>query len=265
MRTHPLGIICLSFDREKAYQTATNYSRLTHVDPRCVLSCCISTVLICELLRGTITTENGIDEVIENAFEWVSRQYRPDVDPQDPLLDRGEFERHAYAKSLPELQLDDSQKMGYVYKSLGAAILCLRLAMRPGDLKDDFESIVTDLVMQGGDADTNACCAAALLGAWLGYSRLPHHWRSGLMHGDWLLEKTDDLCCVVGISVGSYKGAEDPATWTDDERGRLLREELDAREKDIITKVLLKQKARNEKELTKKHGIGRIFGRSNRH
>lgn len=265
MRTHPLGIICLPFNREKTYQIATNYSRLTHVDPRCVLSCCISTILISELLRGTITTESGIDEVIEDAFGWVSREYRPDLDSQDPLLDRKEFERHVYAKSFTELQLDDSQKMGYVYKSLGTAIVCLRLAMAPEDSINDFESIITDLVMQGGDADTNACCAAALLGACLGYSRLPRHWRNGLMHGNWLVAKTDDLCCVVGITDGNYKAAEDPETWTDDEMGRLLREELESREKDIMTKVLMKQKERNEKDATKKHGIGRIFGRSNRH
>ena len=264
MRTHPLGIICLPLSREQTYQIATKYSQLTHVDPRCVLSCCILTVLISELLRGRITTESEVDDAIENAFEWVSQKYRPDAESQDPLLDRKDFERHAYVKDLVDLQLDDSQKMGYVYKSLGAAILCLRLVMRPRDLMDAFESIITDLVMQGGDADTNACCAAALLGAWLGYSKLPSHWRRGLMHRSWLLEKTEDLCCVVGISTGDYDGGNDRATWTDDELGRLLKDELEEREKQIMTKVLLKQKERYEKNVTRKHGIRRMFGGSNR-
>ena len=43
-----------------------------------------------------------------------------------------------------------------------------------------FETLVTPLVMEGGDADTNACFAGALLGAYLGYKVLPPHWRDGL-------------------------------------------------------------------------------------
>lgn len=262
MRTHPLGIICLPFDRNETYRIATKYSKVTHVDPRCVVSCCIATVLISEMLKGTITTEKEIDEVIESAFDWVSREYRPNGEVQNHPLDREEFEHYLYIKTMIELQLDDSQKMGYVYKTLGSAILCLRLAIRSSwTSMDRFEVIITDLVMQGGDADTNACCAAALVGAFYGYSRLPQHWRDGLMHLDWLVEKTEALCLVSGISEGEYNGSADPATQTDDERGRLPKEALEEREKYLMTTILLKEKERNEKHVSDRQGENRSIGR----
>ncbi|KAJ0135776.1 Thiol protease [Fusarium oxysporum f. sp. albedinis] len=45
--------------------------------------------------------------------------------------------------------------------------------------------------MEGGDADTNACFAGALIGALLGYKVLPPHWRDGFRYGTWLMEKTE--------------------------------------------------------------------------
>lgn len=268
MRTHPLGIMCLPFSREATYKTAMDYSRVTHVDPRCVLSCSICTVLISEMLKGTVKSEEDIEELLEDGFNWVNQNYRPDVDNQEPLLDRQEFTRHVYVQSLAELQLDDSMKIGYVYKCLGSAILCLRLAVRsPQTSTNIFEIIITDLIMQGGDADTNACCAGALLGAFLGYSKLPSHWRDGLMQRDWLVEKASSLCRVVGISTGQYSGADDPDTQTDDERGRLPRETLALREKTLVTKVLLKDKERRDQESAEKRGkpsnLSRFFGMKN--
>lgn len=265
MRTHPLGIMCLPYTREATYTTAMEYSRLTHVDPRCVVSCCVCTVLISEMLRGTVKTEKDIDEVIEDAFAWVDDEYRPDPVIQESPLDQKEFRRHVYAKNLAELQLDDSMKLGYVYKCLGSAIVCLRLAMRsPKFSTNTFEVIITNLVMEGGDADTNACCAGALLGAYLGYSKLPYQWRDGLMHRDWLVEKVGFLCRVVGISEGQYSGALDPDVQTDDERGRLPREALSAREKLLVTKVLWKDKERKDREMVDKQprpsSFSRLFG-----
>lgn len=266
MRTHPLGIMCLPYTREATYTTSMEYSRVTHVDPRCVLSCCVCTVLITEMLRGTVKIEKDIDEILEDAFAWVDEEYRPDPVIQESPLDRQEYQRHVYAKTLTELQLDDSMRLGYVYKCLGSAILCLRLAMRsPKFSSNTFEVLVTDLIMEGGDADTNACCAGALLGAFLGYSKLPSHWRDGLMHRDWLVEKVGSLCRVVGISEGQYSGALDPDVQTDDERGLLPREALLAREKNLVTKVLWKEKERRDHEESEKQGkqsnFSRLFGK----
>ena len=123
-----------------------------------------------------------------------SRQEPQDEDEEhsvksEPLLDRAELYKHVRAKDFQELQLDDSMKMGYVYKSLGAAVVVLRRntheIRRGNDRKgvcfgrNIFEIVVTEIVMEGGDADTNVSVAGALLSAWPGYTALPTHWCDG--------------------------------------------------------------------------------------
>jgi ADP-ribosylglycohydrolase len=62
-----------------------------------------------------------------------------------------------------------------VYKCLGSAIVLLRMAMRALARRDDpisaetlFEELIVNFIMEGGDADTNAAVAGAVLGAYLG-------------------------------------------------------------------------------------------------
>jgi ADP-ribosylglycohydrolase len=141
MRTHPIGIICMGIPEEDAWAVAANVSRTTHVDPRCVVSCCISVGIIRAILRGDLLSEEDLNVAIERAYSYVLSQ--PDLmnpsfdeDLTDPesqqALDRKEFERHVFAETFEELSLDNKREMGYVYKCLGSAILVLRRAIRAG-------------------------------------------------------------------------------------------------------------------------------------
>jgi ADP-ribosylglycohydrolase len=102
----------------------------------------------------------------------------------EALLDRKEFERHVYAETLEGLELDEEKKVGYVYKCIGSALVLLRIAMRktassvasnPLSQESLFEDLMVDLMMEGGDADTNGAAAGTLLDAYLGYAKLPSH------------------------------------------------------------------------------------------
>ncbi len=296
MRTHPLGVICVGKSREETFRIATEFSLITHADPRCILACCISTALIRAILRGEVQNERDTEEVIDVAFKWVHSWQKKgrifEEDPilvmdgewvdasvkneerrdgneslqtnepdksgekhlkSEPLLDRAELYKHVRAKNFQELQLDDSMKMGYVYKSLGAAIVALRRAMyedrtgcstnRVSSGRNIFETLITEIVMEGGDADTNACIAGALLGAWLGYTDLPAHWRDGIDHHDWLLRKCKALSSTIGITDGlkGYKGSDDLDTMEDGGKGFLNKAALEAREMAFMEMYLSKR------------------------
>jgi hypothetical protein len=58
--------------------------------------------------------------------------------------------------------------------------------------------------MEGCDADTNACVAGALLGAFLGWKGLPAEWRDNLKEGVWLEWMTEGLCETPGVSEGGF-------------------------------------------------------------
>jgi hypothetical protein len=214
MRTHPIGVIGVGKTEEETWDLSIDVGATTHADPRCTVSCCIEVGLVRGLVRGDILDEEGVDACIERSYEYVRRDpafMNPGdedltEDALEQRLNRGEFERHVYAESLEDLELDAHGVIGYVYKCIGSAILLLRLAMRrqavdggPLAAKKLFEELTVDLIMEGGDADTNATAACALLGAFVGYANLPLHWTMGLAHKEWLLAKTHRLAVASGV------------------------------------------------------------------
>lgn len=260
MRTHPLGLMCLAKSIEETYQVAADFSVVTHADPRCVISCVIGTALVCGLARGEVRTEKDVDDMIERGLKWYQDVRKRELeDPErkdEPALDLEEFNKHARAQTLSDLLLDETYKIGYVYKTFGSGILLLRLAMRQLNASKTplqiqltvFEPLITGLIMEGGDADTNACFAGALLGALLGYKALPPHWRDGLRHGPWLMEKAEGMCDILGVTEGGYKGSEDKDTAEDGGRGFLTDAQME--EKCMLMQAWM---AKEETEWKKKN------------
>ncbi|KAF2473009.1 ADP-ribosylglycohydrolase [Lindgomyces ingoldianus] len=260
MRTHPIGVICVGLSEVETWNVATEVGRTTHVDPRCVVACCISVGLIRGMIRGEILSEGDVDKAIERAYSWVFAQpelMNPGLDPDiteweiKRHLERKEFERHVYATNLPELQLDSAMEMGYIYKCLGSALVTLRKAIRASKMGSIsppalFEELITDLIMEGGDSDTNGAAAGALLGAWVDYSNLPPHWSNGLAHKEWLISKTRRLTQAVGIIEGTVAEVKDEAP--DGGKGLMTEKELEQRDRDFLFVILQKDKERKEKE-----------------
>ncbi|KAL2810548.1 ADP-ribosylglycohydrolase-domain-containing protein [Aspergillus granulosus] len=245
MRTCPLGIMCFTETQEETFRIAADFSLVTHADPRCVLSCCLATGLVRGLLREEVVLERDINRMIEASLAWteawIAEQNRlTDNKPDErfPPIDRDEFYKHAFARTLGELQLDDAMKMGYVYKSLGASILILRQGMRrlnANKLHALFEELITNLILEGGDADTNATVAGSLLGTLISYEHLPSKWKDGMMHARWLLQKCDALGFVARIETlpEAYNGRDDPDTELEGGKPRLTPFELLQREQDF--------------------------------
>ncbi|KAL2132949.1 hypothetical protein VTI74DRAFT_3139 [Chaetomium olivicolor] len=234
MRTHPLGVIGLLREEQETFEIAAGISRATHIDPRCVVACVVGTGLVRAVVRGEVRNEGEVDDVVKRGVEWWKQEGKT----EGMVLDEEELWRHVKPEGgLDGLRLDDQAAIGYVYKTLGAGVMLLRLAIRmiaesKGGLLDRtrlFEDLITDLIMRGGDADTNACFAGALLGGYLGYSYLPDHWKHGLKHEEWLLGKSDALCQILGLKEGNYNGKEDKDTEVHGGQPVLSQEEMEVR------------------------------------
>ena len=302
MRTHPLGVMALPLSQDEAFAQAARLSRTTHPDPRCLVACCAAVGLVRGIVRGEVRGESEVDAMLEAAFQYVAT--RPELcnpgtedgDNHDDeaveevhdneLLSYAEFSEHVHAEQFVGLQLDDSMKMGYVYKCLGAGVLALRQAIRStvaglafpppiisaSAAKDTpepdkfsmgvFEDIITELTMCGGDADTNCCVAGAFIGAWVGYQGLPAHWVGGLAHKDWLLKKSERLSQLIGVMEldEDDQGNEDPDTAPDGGKPEMTREELEKRDADFVHDMLTRAAARNEKDraIHKERGHGLV-------
>ena len=78
---------------------------------------------------------------------------------------------------LEDLKLDDEQTMGYTLKTMGCAIWCLFHV-------NSFKEELLKVVNAGGDADTNAAVACAMLGAKYGKKGIPEYYIQNLSRKD---------------------------------------------------------------------------------
>ncbi|KAJ7064648.1 ADP-ribosylglycohydrolase-domain-containing protein [Mycena amicta] len=238
MRTTAVGVICIPKSEDDTFFSAIRMGAVTHADPRCALSVAIVSGLIRALCLGEIHDPDDVRGLIERAWAYAERK----MPEHSALLDRAEFERHAYAETLKELVLAD-RTMGYVYKCLGSALWCLRRTLTR---QDTFRSAMMELIMCGGDADTNGAVAGALMGALIGYQYLPSEWRDGMRHAEWFRGKVEAVLVVAGLKEGVYDSETDRDTEIDGGKGILSEEEMKKREMVIMERMLLAEKERRE-------------------
>ena len=146
MRTSVVGLAPYDVERQ-----AADICRLTHYDPRCIGSCAIVSLIIHNLVWND--RELSYDEIKEIAVryddripEWIDIAYQ--------------------SCDISALDLDEPYSIGYTLRSLAAALWCYWHS-------PSFEEGLLTVVNEGGDADTNAAIACALLGAKFGYSSIP--------------------------------------------------------------------------------------------
>ncbi len=176
MRTASLGL-WEGHDELKVIANAENVCKITHFDPRCVASC----VAVCVAIQRLVHGERDVESIIEYVGNLAGR-YDPRVTP---------FFELARSENIEALALDDEASMGYSLKTLSAGIWALRFAA-------SFEEGVSALIHQGGDADTNASVAGALLGARFGYDAIPRPWIEGLTWKKFMNRIADELFQLCG-------------------------------------------------------------------
>ncbi|MBE9128778.1 MULTISPECIES: ADP-ribosylglycohydrolase family protein [unclassified Coleofasciculus] len=177
MRTSVLGIWEYPYP-ERVRFNAEQACRITHADPRCLGSCVAVCLAICRLLEGV----NSINKLIDTIALEV-QSYHPEMEV---------YFAKTVNDSLEELDLDEGlnteeqTKWGYTLKTLGAAFWALRHAKT-------FTDGLLAIVHEGGDADTNAAVAGALLGARFGYQSIEQEWIEGLIYRQQLEERCESL------------------------------------------------------------------------
>ena len=87
---------------------------------------------------------------------------------------------------LDSLCLDDEKSMGYTLRTLGAALWAYWHAT-------SYKEGILKIVLSGGDADTNAAVAGAILGAKFGIGQIPEEWKDGLLYASMLHNKVQEF------------------------------------------------------------------------
>jgi len=175
MRTSITG--CYNFkDINAVINNTVAFCKVTHYDERCVASCVATCVAIALMLQGKHELANGdfdVAKITEEACDHALKFMQPE--------NHATFLKHIRA-TLEELDLDEHKAIGYTLKCVGSGFWSFRS-------DKGFKQTLYEVIKEGGDADTNGAVCGALLGARLGYSKLPKEWLASLRHKKWLDKK----------------------------------------------------------------------------
>lgn len=200
MRTSILGV--LDFDNlDKVIANTIEICKVTHADTRCIASCVAVTTAIALMLQGKYETKDGLDvaavlkEAKSHALKYLDKAYEK------------EFEKYINAKTPQEMELDEPSSIGYTLKCMGSGFYGLQS-------KNEFDRTISDLVMEAGDADTNAAVCGAIVGCKLGYKKLPKNWLAALPFKKWLDNIVIEFCALIGLDRKDVTAALDDKTET---------------------------------------------------
>jgi ADP-ribosyl-[dinitrogen reductase] hydrolase len=150
----PLGVAYASRPGE-LFEAAPALSALTHWDERCRTACLAVTLTVAALVRG----EEPRSAVLDSVGALTGRE--------------GAEELEELVDTAGRMRPIDGPDQGFVLFTAGVA---LRTAAEAAP----FEEGLREVVSYGGDTDTNAAVAGALLGAIHGRDGLPGKWMARL-------------------------------------------------------------------------------------
>lgn len=159
MRVSPLGVFGCNYDLERVSQYAREDAALTHPHPVCLQANALFTMAIAH----AIATRKGAQEIYEQINKWAV-EMKVDTSLVKAIVD---------AASSPPV--DYLHQQGWVLIGFQNALWQLLHAA-------NLEEGVVDTVMRGGDTDTNAAIAGALLGAVHGLNAIPAQWRDKVLN-----------------------------------------------------------------------------------
>ena len=158
MRTSIVGLFPKAVE-----ECAVNICRLTHYDPRCAGSCAIVSLLIHSLVYSE-------DKLTYHQMVVIGERYDRRI---------REFIDLSMNTDIRALELQDWDSVGYTLKTLAAGLWAYWNAKT-------FEEGLHSVVRAGGDADTNAAVACAILGAKFGFKAIPQKYIDGLIYKEQL-------------------------------------------------------------------------------
>lgn len=169
MRTSIVGLFPKAVE-----ECAANICRLTHYDPRCVGSCVIVSLLIHSLVYDNerLTYHQMVD---------IGQRYDSRIHEYIDL---------SLNKDIRALELQDEESVGYTLKTMAAGLWAYWNA-------SSFEDGLLAVVRAGGDADTNAAVACAILGAKYGFSAIPQEYADGLIYKEQLEEVVSGMIEII--------------------------------------------------------------------
>ena len=174
MRTSIIGILD---SVDEVVEKSVEICKCTHYDVKCRISCIFISCLVHYLIRDT-DIRNSIINSKKQVFDYLKLTIKY-KEEWGAITDKNyfnkawnEFEKTIRIHDLKELNLEEH--IGYTFKPVGCAIWALTS-------KKTYQEAINEIIFEGGDSDTNAAVAGAILGSYVKFRRFPEHLVDGLV------------------------------------------------------------------------------------
>ena len=162
-------------DVDRLIRVSTQQAAITHADERCTWGAAAVNLAARELLHGNIYF---VDEVLHRIGDRAPRTLRDAI-------------HRVPRESESDLPIAIAGEAGYV-------VHCVEIAFWFVTHDRTLEDALLSLVQAGGDTDTNAAVAGALLGARYGESALPPRWMNQITGAEGIAQLAQRL--VIGAT-----------------------------------------------------------------
>ena len=201
MRTAPIAVAYARRTPEALIDAAIADSLITHADPRCALACAVFDAAIAAAIMSAANVHESATAALPIAAARLRAAWR-----SDPIEERGDtvrreagvgggqdgvaratrmIEEALVDQAARELAGDLAAATGsdpgvygelHVHRTAGFVRVAFRLAFWHAVHTRSWCDALIDIASRGGDADTNAAIAGALLGARDGVEAIPAAW-----------------------------------------------------------------------------------------
>ncbi len=169
----------LSLTNKPYNETMKDVIRLcsvTHTERRVIVSCLVINTILFNVLNETDFNYLRFKKILKTQKE------------------KDDFDKYTLFTKLDELELDGKDKNGYVHNTIGYCFKMMGCAIYAYQhLDKGYRDVLLDIIMMGGDVDTNACVAGAILGCHYGLTHLPHVWLNKLKELPFLETKSNEF------------------------------------------------------------------------
>ncbi len=182
MRVAPVGIVC--DDITEAGKIGATAGAITHGHPLGIIPCYVFSAMISILIHSDKNIEEALDLAMQNYidhFDVFDKEYQKSF---VSLINKAkELSKHDYKDTLA-IPLIGGGWVGD--EALAIAIYaCLKY--------DNFEDAIICAANHDGDSDSTGAIAGNIMGAYLGYDKIPDYYKDNIEAKNILLEMSDAL------------------------------------------------------------------------
>lgn len=192
MRSAPLGLLLAAHSDTDLIDAVTTYSSITHASPDCING----SLAIAFAAKASMATRH-IRFDVKTFLDYVAKnvsdeRYKNEIENIAILLTKGDDEAKThianYGVFKGEERWGDGISSGVMQSTLWALYSFCKYP-------DQYKECMATAIICGGDVDTTAAMAGALIGARIGIDQIPAVWKNTIHDlEDW---KFDDVCKLV--------------------------------------------------------------------